>query len=110
MLSPAGVVPSVRNEFMRHVDAGENPLDIASEADFLRVMNYVFVRPPKVPAPFLRWFVDAARARRPQTLEVVEAMKPFLVDGLVGRMGSVAAPTLVHYGSLDAVTDPSMMQ
>jgi len=74
------------------------------------VMNYVFVRPPKVPAPFLRWFVDAARARRPQTLEVVEAMKPFLVDGLVGRMGSVAAPTLVLYGSLDAVTDPSMMQ
>ncbi|NBQ14789.1 MAG: alpha/beta hydrolase [Proteobacteria bacterium] len=110
MLSPAGVVPKVRNEFMRHVDAGENPLDIASEEDFLRVMNYVFVRPPKVPAPFLRWFVDAARARRPQTLEVVEAMKPFLVDGLVGRMGSVAAPTLVLYGALDAVTDPSMMQ
>ena len=109
MLSPAGVRPPVRNAFMREVDAGGNPLDIASGEDFDRVMRTVFARPPAVPAPFREWFVQAALERRPRTLEVVEAVKPFLMGGLEGRMGAVRAPTLVLYGTADAVTDPSML-
>jgi pimeloyl-ACP methyl ester carboxylesterase len=109
MLSPAGVVPPVRNDFMREVDAGGNPLDLATEEDFDRITRTVFARPPQVPAPFRRWFTEEARARRPRTLEVVEAIKPFLMGGLQGRMGAVAAPTLVLYGTADRVTDPSML-
>ena len=109
MLSPAGVVPPVRNAFMREVDAGGNPLDIASGEDFDRVMRTVFARPREIPAPFRTWFVEAALARRDRTLLIVDAIKPFLMSGLEGRMGAVAAPTLVLYGTLDAVTDPSML-
>lgn len=109
LLSPAGVEPPVRNAFMRRVDAGENPLDIASEQDFDRVMASVFARPPEVPAPYRRWFVGAALARREDTLRIAEALKPFLMDGLRGRMGALRAPALVVYGSADAVTDPSML-
>ena len=109
MLSPAGVVPPVRNAFMREVDAGGNPLDIADADDFDRVMRTVFARPREVPAPFRAWFVDAALARRDRTLLIVDAVKPFLMSGLEGRMGAVAAPTLVLYGTADAVTDPSML-
>ena len=109
LLSPAGVEPPVRNAFMRRVDAGENPLDIASEEDFDRVMASVFARPPSVPAPYRRWFVGSALARREATLRIADALKPFLMDGLRGRMGAVRAPSLVVYGSADAVTDPSMI-
>ena len=109
MLSPAGVVPPVRNAFMREVDAGANPLDIASPEDFDRVMRTVFARPRAVPAPFRAWFVEAALARRDRTLLIVDAVKPFLMSGLEGRMGAVAAPTFVLYGTADAVTDPSML-
>jgi pimeloyl-ACP methyl ester carboxylesterase len=109
MLAPAGVEAPVVNDFMRRVADGANPLDIASSEDFDRVMNLVFVRPPAVPAPFRRWFADMAIARRPQTLLIVEAIKPFLSDGLRGRMGAVGAPTLVVFGTADAVTDPSML-
>jgi pimeloyl-ACP methyl ester carboxylesterase len=109
MLAPAGVQAPVVNDFMRRVADGANPLDIASSEDFDRVMNLVFVRPPAVPAPFRRWFADMAIARRPQTLLIVEAIKPFLSDGLRGRMGAVGAPTLVVFGTADAVTDPSML-
>ena len=109
MLAPAGVEAPVVNDFMRRVADGANPLDIASADDFDRVMNLVFVRPPAVPAPFRRWFADMAIARRPQTLLIVEAIKPFLSDGLRGRMGAVGAPTLVVFGTADAVTDPSML-
>jgi pimeloyl-ACP methyl ester carboxylesterase len=109
MLSPAGVKAPVVNDFMRRVADGANPLDIASGEDFDRVMTSVFANPPSVPAPFRRWFVEMAIARRPQTLLIVEAIKPFLSDGLRGRMGAVGAPTLVLYGAADAVTDPSML-
>lgn len=109
MLSPAGVVAPVRNAFMREVDSGGNPLDIACPEDFDRVMRTVFARPPSVPAPFRAWFVDAALARRDRTLQVVDEVKPFLMAGLQGRMGSVRAPALVLYGTADAVTDPSML-
>lgn len=109
MLSPAGVVPPVRNSFMREVDAGGNPLDLATEADFDRIISTVFARPPEVPAPFRRWFVDRALERRECTLRIVEAIKPFLMDGLAGRMGAVGAPAFVLYGTEDRVTDPSML-
>lgn len=109
MLSPAGVVPPVRNAFMREVDAGRNPLDIAGEEDFVRITRTVFARPPEVPAPFRRWFTEEALERRPRTLEVVESIRPFLMRGLEGRLGAVAAPALVLYGTDDRVTDPSML-
>jgi pimeloyl-ACP methyl ester carboxylesterase len=109
MLSPAGVDPPVRNAFMRRADAGENPLDLATEADFERITATVFARPPVVPAPFRRWFVEQAVARRDDTLRIADALRPFLVSGLDGRMGAVRAPTFVLYGTADMVTDPSMM-
>ena len=74
MLAPAGVQAPIVNDFMRRVADGANPLDIASAEDFDRVMNLVFVRPPAVPAPFRRWFAEMAIARRPQTLQSVEAI------------------------------------
>jgi pimeloyl-ACP methyl ester carboxylesterase len=110
LLSPAGVEPPIRNAFMRRVDSGENPLDIADERAFDDVMRTVFLRPPTVPSPYRRWFVAEAVRRRPCTLAIVEAIKPFLEDGLRGRMAAIAAPTMVLYGSADAVTDPSMRQ
>ncbi len=110
LLSPAGVEPAVRNDFMRRVDAGENPLDLATEEDFDRITATVFARPPAVPAPFRRWFTEQAAARRDRTLQVVEEMRVFLMSGLEGRMGAVRCPAFVLYGTADAVTDPSMMQ
>jgi pimeloyl-ACP methyl ester carboxylesterase len=110
MLSPAGVSPAFRNDFMRRVDAGENPLDLATEEDFDRITATVFARPPSVPAPFRRWFTEQAAARRDRTLQVVEELRGFLMTGLEGRMGAVRCPAFVLYGTADAVTDPSMMQ
>lgn len=110
MLSPAGVEPPVHNAFMQRVDSGQNPLDIATAGDFDNVVQLVFLRPPPVPHPYRTWMVEQALERRPQTLAIVESLRPFLRDGLRGRMSQVKCPTLVLYGQQDAVTDPSMLQ
>jgi pimeloyl-ACP methyl ester carboxylesterase len=109
LLAPAGVRPPVLNEFMQQVEQGANPLDIASEADFERVLGYVFeVRPP-VPWQFRRFMTAEAVRRRPETLQIVEAIRPFLLDGVREELSRVQAPTLVVWGDRDRVTDRSMM-
>jgi len=109
LLAPAGVRAPVQNEFMREVEHGSNPLDIASEQDFDRVLGYVFeVRPP-VPWQFRSFMTAEAVRRRPQTLRIVEAIRPFLLEGLHDELDEVRAPTLVVWGDRDRVTDRSMM-
>jgi pimeloyl-ACP methyl ester carboxylesterase len=109
LLAPAGVRPPVQNEFMQQVERGANPLDIASEADFERVLGYVFeVRPP-VPWQFRSFMTAEAVRRRPETLQIVEAIRPFLLDGVRDELSRVQAPTLVVWGDRDRVTDRSMM-
>ena len=109
LLAPAGVQPPVRNAFMQSIDRGENPLDIASEADFDRVVSIVFERPPPIPWQFRRFAVGEAVRRRPETLRIVEAMRPFLLGGLEPELPRVQAPTLVVWGDRDRVTDRSML-
>lgn len=109
LLAPAGVQPPVRNAFMQSIDRGENPLDIASEDDFDRVVSIVFERPPPVPWQFRRFMAGEAVRRRPDTLRIVEAMKPFLLDGVRVELPQVQAPTLVVWGDRDRITDRSMM-
>lgn len=110
LLSPAGVVPPMRNAFMQAVDRGENPLDIRDPESFDRVTAAVFRHPPYVPRPLRAWLTGRAVSTRQHTLEIVEAMRAFLYSGLEGRLQEIQIPALVIYGAQDAVTDPSMLE
>lgn len=109
LLAPAGLVPPIRNDFMRSADLGENPLRLENEADFDRVVELVFYRPPFVPTPVRRHFVSQAQARLKETNRIIETLKPFVMSGLEDRLGSITAPTLVLWGSYDRVLDPSLL-
>lgn len=110
LLSPAGVVAPNQNDFMRRVAAGELPLDIKDDASFGEVLRLNFPDPPPIPAPVREQFVALAVERRAAFLRIVEDLRPFLVSGVEPMMASIKAPTLVLYGSLDQLTDPSMLE
>lgn len=110
LLSPAGVVAPNQNEFMKRVAAGELPLDIKDDESFAEVMRLNFPNPPPIPSPIRAQFVALAIERRDAFLRVVEDLRPFLVNGVEPMMGSIKAPTLVLYGALDQLTDPSMIE
>jgi abhydrolase domain-containing protein 6 len=110
LLSPAGVVAPNQNEFMARVAAGELPLDIKDDASFGEVLRLNFPNPPPIPAPVREQFVALAIERRAAFLRIVEDLRPFLVRGVEPMMASVKAPALVLYGSLDQLTDPSMLE
>jgi pimeloyl-ACP methyl ester carboxylesterase len=108
LLSPAGVPAARRNSFMQAVDRGENPFDIRDGKDFDRIVKTVFWNPPYVPGPVRAWLVDRAVRSRDNTLQIVKDMRPFLENGLDGRLQDLHVHTAVLYGERDAVTDPSM--
>lgn len=109
LLSPAGVRAPVENPFMKRVAAGEIPLDIKDDASFEEVLRLNFPTPPPMPAPIRAAFVERAVERRDALLRIIEDLRPFLVDGCGDLLPRVKAPTLVLYGSLDQLTDPSML-
>lgn len=110
LLSPAGVIAPNQNEFMTRVAAGELPLDIKDDASFGEVLRLNFPNPPPIPAPVREQFVALAIERRPAFLRIIEDLRPFLVSGVEPMMPSIKTPALVLYGSLDQLTDPSMIE
>lgn len=107
--SAAGVKAPVQNAFMSAIARGENPLRIADEADFDRVLGLCFFHPPPVPAPFKQYLVDRAIRYLPRQQEMVDAIRTFLLEGNAGHLDRIEAPTLVLYGEEDRITDPSML-
>ncbi|MFZ9881189.1 MAG: alpha/beta fold hydrolase [Phycisphaerales bacterium] len=109
LLSPAGVTAPVQNPFMKRVAEGEIPLDIKDEASFAEVLRLNFPNPPEMPAPIRQAFIERAIERREALLRIIEDLRPFLINGVEPMLPSIKAPVLVLYGSLDQLTDPSMM-
>ncbi|MFM7052919.1 MAG: alpha/beta fold hydrolase [Planctomycetota bacterium] len=109
LLSPAGVKAPVQNAFMKRVADGEIPLDIKDDASLDEVLRLNFPSPPPMPAPIRQAFIDRAIERRDALLRIIEDLRPFLLSGVEPLLPSIKAPVLVLYGSLDQLTDPSMM-
>ncbi len=109
LLSPAGVTAPVQNPFMKRVAAGEIPLDITDDASFEEVLRLNFPKPPEMPAPIRQAFIDRAVERREALLSIIEDTRGFLISGVEPLMKDIKAPTLVLYGSVDQLTDASMI-
>ncbi len=107
--SPAGLAPPHENELMKSLAQGTSSLDIRSDEDFERVLQLCFVHPPSVPTPIRCYLVEKSAARVESHPEILKTLAPFLVGGLEPSLGSIRAKTLVLYGSLDQITDCSML-
>jgi len=109
LLSPAGVTAPVQNPFMKRVAAGEIPLDITDDASFEEVLRLNFPKPPEMPAPIRQAFIARAIERREALLSIIEDTRGFLISGVEPLMKDIKAPTMVLYGSVDQLTDASMI-
>lgn len=109
LLAPAGLRAPRKNDFMIAADRGENPLQLETPADFDRIVDLVFYKPPPTPEPARRYFVLEAQRRLPGTKRIIESMRDYVLKGLEGRLGAIQAPTLVLWGTFDLVLDPSLL-
>lgn len=110
LIAPAGVRAPVENEFVRNARGGGNPLRIASEADFDRVIDLVFEHPPATPSPIKAFLVEQALATREARDRAADTLGPWLLDdGITASLPTLTQPTLVLFGDCDRVIDPSCL-
>ncbi len=106
LLAPGGLHTAPLSPVFEEVaEERHNPLVVRNPADFRRLMDYCFVRPPWIPGPLLRLLALRAMRNAVRAQRIFDAMRydsrPLeeLADGL-------PMPALVVWGQADQVLHP----
>lgn len=105
LLDPLGVTSPEPSDMGRMLDAGRNPFEVRTQAEFRELYAMTMARPPWLPRSVLLALGERYRARRAALAEIFPQIHPR--DGLDDRLGEIAAPTLVMWGALDRLIHPS---
>ena len=108
LLDPAGVRTPVPSDALRlYEDEGKNILLYRTADEFGELVPYLFHRPPPLPGPVKRFFVE----RLSTDLRFRQRVSADILEGglavLEGRLGLIRANTLVVWGRNDRVIHSS---
>jgi len=102
----AGVKPPHKSEIMKKIDKGENPLVLQDRKDMGRVLNILFVGPPRLPYPLRKVFMKSALKNRVFYEKALEEIIPYLF-ALEKQLPAISAPALILWGDQDKIIDVS---
>lgn len=110
LFANAGITSPKQSELQQIIERGQpNPLIVTSAADFDRLMAFVFVKQPPVPAPLKQYFAERAIANHDFNQKIfAQLMSPLLA--LEPELGSIQAPTLLLWGDQDRLLDVSSIE
>ncbi|MDF5909289.1 alpha/beta fold hydrolase [Pseudomonas aeruginosa] len=60
LIDNAGVMPARKSELFEDLERGENPLVVRQPEDFQKLLDFVFVQQPPLPAPLKRYLGERA--------------------------------------------------
>lgn len=89
-----------RSELSVLLERGENPLLVSSPEDFDRVMAFVFVSPPWIPAPAKRYLANMAALHRSFDAKIFEEIRR-PDQSLEPLLSEIRVPTLILWGDRD---------
>lgn len=109
LLANAGVDMPVKSQFALGIDQNKNALLVKDQADFQRLMAFLFVNPPTIPKPIQAYFAELAVASQDYNNNVFWQM---VMGGgnLEPILPTIQQPTLIVWGDTDRVLDKSMVQ
>lgn len=103
----AGVTSPKKSEFYEILERGEpNPLVARDAEGFAKLINFVFVQPPAVPANVRRYMAEQASARSEQNDKVFSHLRDRYIP-LEPELPKVQVPALLLWGDKDRVLDVS---
>ncbi|HEX6613912.1 MAG TPA: alpha/beta fold hydrolase [Rhodanobacteraceae bacterium] len=109
LMDSAGV-PFRDNAFTRALEAGHNPFDLQSRADFDALENSLFAHPPWLPPRIEDVFVNrAVRNRAFDDRVMKEIASPEQRDVLTAVLPNIIAPTLAIWCRQDRIIDVSAL-
>jgi pimeloyl-ACP methyl ester carboxylesterase len=110
LLAPGGLHSAPLSPVFEEVaEDRHNPLVVRNTADFRRLMDYCFVRPPWIPGPLIRLLAKRAQENTGQAQMIFDAMR-FDSTPLEELAKGLQVPALVVWGQADQVLHPSGAQ
>ncbi len=109
LFAPAGIESPEPSEMKRMLKNGRNPLVVGSPEDFDRLLDFVFVQKPFIPAPIRRYLARQALLHRESNLRVWKDLhaQPLSLEPLLAK---IQAKTLILWGDSDRILHPSAAQ
>lgn len=105
----AGVTAPHKSELFDLLEQGRpNPLVVTRVSDYDRLMDFVFVDPPILPAPLKRYLADRAIANQAHYEAVFQQLVQRYIP-LEPELPKIQAPTLLLWGDKDRVLDVSSL-
>ncbi|MGY4532695.1 abhydrolase domain-containing protein 6 [Pseudomonas sp. TE3786] len=110
LLDNAGVTSPNKSEFYQILERGEpNPLVARDAEGFARLVSFVFVQPPSVPANVRRYMAEQSSARSAQNDKVFSHLRERYIP-LEPELPKIQVPTLLLWGDKDRVLDVSSIE
>ena len=110
LLDNAGVEAPNKSEFFRRIEQGEaNPLVVSKPEDFRRLLDFVFVEAPPMPAPLQEHFAAQAMANAAHYQLIFGHLRERYVP-LEPELPKITAPVLLLWGDKDRVLDVSSIE
>lgn len=105
----AGVTAPHKSELFDLLEQGRpNPLVVTRVSDYDRLIDFVFVDPPVLPAPLKRYLADRAIANQVHYEAVFQQLVQRYIP-LEPELPKIQAPTLLLWGDQDRVLDVSSL-
>ena len=106
LLAPGGLHSVKLSAVLAEVaEERHNPLVIRNLADFQRLVDYCFVRPPWIPGPLSRFLARRSAAQSVKAQQIFDALRYESLP-LEDLAGAVRTPALITWGQADQVLHP----
>jgi pimeloyl-ACP methyl ester carboxylesterase len=106
LLAPGGLHTARHSAVFQEVAEGRhNPLVVRNRADFLRLLDYCFVRPPWIPAPLQRALIARGQRTAAQSQRIFDAMRHDS-EPVETLARDLPTPALLVWGQADQVLHP----
>jgi len=106
LLAPGGLHSARHSAVFEEVAEGRhNPLVVRNRADFLRLIDYCFVRPPWIPGPLQRFLVLRGQRTAAQAQRLFDGMRHDS-EPVETLARGLETPTLLIWGQADQVLHP----
>lgn len=106
----AGIAAPRKSELFSLLEQGRpNPLVVTRTSDYDRLLAFVFVDPPILPAPLKRYLADRAITNRAHYEAVFQQLVQRYIP-LEPELPRIPAPTLLLWGDRDRVLDVSSLE
>ena len=101
LINNAGIKAPEKSEMIKIMETGVNPLLVESVEDFDRMLDFVFVNPPKIPKPIKRYFAQKAVEHRDFNQFIFEQYAAERGASMESALAGVSQPIFVLWGDQD---------